>query len=274
MVLTKRIIPPCLDLKDGRVVKGTHFVGLRDAGDPVELAQRYNEQGADEVVFLDITATREDRGGTIIDVVQRAADQLFLPLTVGGGIRTIEDMKQILRAGADKVSINSSAVADPNLISQGAERFGTQCIVVAVDVRRNYETTPGKTPITLADGQECWYEVVTHGGSRGGTGGLDAVAWVREAEERGAGEILLTSMETDGTKEGGFDIPITGAVSERSGSRWSRAAAWGGRSTLYEGFTEGKADACLAASVFHYGEFTVRQVKEYLAGRGGIPVRL
>ncbi len=268
MVLTKRIIP-CLDLKNGRVVKGTHFVGLRDAGDPVELAQRYNEQGADEVVFLDIAATREDRS-TIVDVVQRAADELFLPLTIGGGIRTIEDMKQILRAGADKVSINSSAVADPGLISQGAERFGTQCIVVAVDVRRSYETAPGKTPITLADGRECWYEVVTHGGSRGT--GLDAVAWAAEAEERGAGEILLTSMETDGTKEG-FDIPVTRAVSEAVGVPVVASGGVGTLDHFYEGFTEGKADACLAASVFHYGEFTVRQVKDYLAERG-IPVRL
>ncbi|MGI5938889.1 MULTISPECIES: imidazole glycerol phosphate synthase subunit HisF [Methanoculleus] len=268
MVLTKRIIP-CLDLKDGRVVKGTHFVGLRDAGDPVELAQRYNEQGADEVVFLDITATREDRS-TIIDVVQRAADELFLPLTVGGGIRTIDDMKQILRAGADKVSINSSAVADPDLITRGAERFGTQCIVVAVDVRRNYRMEPGKTPVALADGRECWYEVVTHGGSR--ATGIDAVVWAAEAEERGAGEILLTSMETDGTKEG-FDIPITRAISEEVGIPVIASGGVGTLEHFYTGFTEGKADACLAASVFHYGELTVRQVKEYLAERG-IPVRL
>ena len=268
MVLTKRIIP-CLDLKDGRVVKGTHFIGLRDAGDPVELAQRYNEQGADEVVFLDITATRENRG-TIIDVIRRAADELFLPLTVGGGIRTIDDMKQILRAGADKVSINSSAVQDPELISRGAERFGTQCIVVAVDVRRNYDMEQGLTPVALADGRECWYEVVTHGGSRGT--GLDAVAWAKDAEERGAGEILLTSMETDGTKEG-FDIPITRAVSEAVGVPVVASGGVGTLEHFYEGFTEGKADACLAASVFHYGEFTVRQVKEYLAERG-IPVRL
>jgi len=268
MVLTKRIIP-CLDLKDGRVVKGTHFVGLRDAGDPVELAQRYNEQGADEVVFLDITATREDRS-TIIDVVQRAADELFLPLTGGGGIRTIDDMKQILRAGADKVSINSSAVADPDLITRGAERFGTQCIVVAVDVRRNYRMEPGKTPVALADGRECWYEVVTHGGSR--ATGIDAVVWAAEAEERGAGEILLTSMETDGTKEG-FDIPITRAISEEVGIPVIASGGVGTLEHFYTGFTEGKADACLAASVFHYGELTVRQVKEYLAERG-IPVRL
>ncbi|MCK8517943.1 imidazole glycerol phosphate synthase subunit HisF [Methanoculleus sp. 7T] len=268
MVLTKRIIP-CLDLKDGRVVKGTHFVGLRDAGDPVALAQRYNEQGADEVVFLDITASKEHRS-TIIDVVQRASDQLFLPLTVGGGIRTIEDMQQVLRAGADKVSINSSAVQNPELISQGAERFGTQCIVVAVDVRRNYAMEPEKTPIALADGRECWYEVVTHGGSK--PTGLDAIAWAREVEERGAGEILLTSMETDGTKEG-FDIPVTRAVSEAVGIPVIASGGVGTLEHFYEGFAEGKADACLAASVFHYGEFTVRQVKDYLAGRG-IPVRL
>jgi cyclase len=268
MVLTKRIIP-CLDLKDGRVVKGTHFVGLRDAGDPVELAQRYNEQGADEVVFLDITASKEQRG-TIIDVVQRAADQLFLPLTVGGGIRTLDDMQQILRAGADKVSINTSAVQDPTLIARGAERFGTQCIVVAMDVRRNMEMRPKKTPVALPDGSECWYEVVIYGGSK--PTGIDAISWAREAEERGAGEILLTSMETDGTKEG-FDIPITAAI---SGDVGIPVIASGGVGTLehfYSGFSEGKADACLAASVFHYGEFTVHQVKEYLAARG-IPVRL
>ena len=268
MVLTKRIIP-CLDLKGGRVVKGTHFVGLRDAGDPVELARRYNEQGADEMVFLDIAASKERRG-TIIDVVRRAAAELSIPLTVGGGIRTTDDMQQILKAGADKVSINSSAVQDPDLISRGAERFGSQRIVVAMDVRRNYRIEPGRTPVTLADGRECWYEVVTHGGSR--ATGLDAVAWAREVEERGAGEILLTSMEADGTKEG-FDIPITAAV---AGAVTIPVIASGGVGTLehfYAGFMEGKADACLAASVFHYGEFTVRQVKDYLAERG-IPVRL
>ncbi len=268
MALAKRIIP-CLDLKDGRVVKGTHFVGLRDAGDPVELARRYDEQGADEVIFLDIAASKERRG-TIIDAIQRAADDLSLPLTVGGGIRTTDDMHQILRAGADKVSINSSAVQDPDLVSRGAERFGVRCIVVAMDVRRNHRMEPGRTPIALAGGRECWYEVVTHGGSR--ATGLDAVAWAREVEQRGAGEILLTSMEADGTKEG-FDIPITAAV---AGAVSIPVIASGGVGTLehfYVGFTEGGADACLAASVFHYGEFTVRQVKEYLAGRG-IPVRL
>ncbi len=268
MVLTKRIIP-CLDLKDGRVVKGTHFVGLRDAGDPVELARRYNDQGADEVVFLDITASKERRS-TTIDVIQRAAAELSIPLTVGGGIRTVDDMHQVLRAGADKVSINSSAVQDPDLISRGAGRFGTKAIVVGVDVRRNYTMGPGKTAITLADGQKCWYEVVTHGGSR--PTGLDAVAWAEGAEKRGAGEILLTSMETDGTKEG-FDIPITAAVSEAVGIPVIASGGVGRLEHFYEGFTKGKADACLAASVFHSGEFTVRQVKEYLAERG-IPVRL
>ncbi|HZD42976.1 MAG TPA: imidazole glycerol phosphate synthase subunit HisF [Methanomicrobiales archaeon] len=268
MVLTRRIIP-CLDIKDGRVVKGCHFLDLRDAGDPVELAQRYNEQGADEVVFLDITASKEQRG-TIIEVIQRAADQLFLPLTVGGGIRTIEDIQQILRAGADKVSINTSAVQDPPLIDRAAHRFGTQCIVVAVDVRRTFAKNPISTPIPLPDGRECWYEVVTYGGSH--PTGIDAVSWCREAEERGAGEILLTSMETDGTKAG-FDIPVTAAISETVSIPVIASGGVGTLEHFYDGFTLGKADACLAASVFHYGEFTVRQVKEYLATRG-IPVRL
>jgi cyclase len=268
MVLTRRIIP-CLDLKDGRVVKGTHFVELRDAGDPVALAQRYNEQGADEVVFLDITASREQRG-IIIDLIQRAADQLFLPLTVGGGIRNLEDIQQILRAGADKVSINTSAVKDPTLISRSAERFGTQCIVVAVDVRRNYEIQPEKTLIPLPDGRECWYEVVIYGGHT--PTGIDAMHWIQEAEERGAGEILLTSMETDGTRNG-FDIPITRAVTDGVGIPVVASGGVGTLAHFYEGFVDGQADACLAASVFHYGEFTINQVKEYLAGRG-IPVRL
>lgn len=268
MALTRRIIP-CLDLKDGRVVKGTHFLQLRDAGDPVELAQRYNEQGADEVVFLDITASREQRG-TIIDVIQRAADQLFLPLTVGGGIRSVDDIQQILRAGADKVSINTSAVQDPALISRGAEKFGTQCIVLAEDVRRNYAPNPKATPIQLPDGRSCWYEVVTYGGSK--PTGIDAVAWAKEAEERGAGEILLTSMETDGTKNG-FDLPITAAISEAASIPVIASGGVGTLEHFYDGFTLGKADACLAASVFHYGELTVREVKDYLARRG-IPVRL
>jgi len=268
MTLTRRIIP-CLDLKDGRVVKGTHFLALRDAGDPVKLAQRYNEQGADEVVFLDITASTEKRG-TIIEVIQRAADQLFLPLTVGGGIRSVDDIQQILRAGADKVSINTSAVHDPSLLSRGAEKFGTQCIVLAEDVRRNFSENPAGTPVTLPNGQTCWYEVVIYGGSK--PTGIDAIKWAKEAEERGAGEILLTSMETDGTKNG-FDIPVTAAISDAVGIPVIASGGVGTLEHFYDGFVYGKADACLAASVFHYGELTVREVKEYLARRG-IPVRL
>ncbi|MDD1701552.1 MAG: imidazole glycerol phosphate synthase subunit HisF [Methanoregula sp.] len=268
MVLTRRIIP-CLDLKDGRVVKGTNFLGLRDAGDPVELASRYNDQGADEVVFLDITASKEKRG-IIIDLIQRAADQLFLPLTVGGGLRTLDDIQQILRAGADKVSLNTSAVHDPAIITKGAESFGTQCIVVAMDVKRNFTENPEAVPVKLCDGRTCWYEVVIYGGSK--PTGIDAVRWAKEAEERGAGEILLTSMETDGTKNG-FDIAITRAISESANIPVIASGGVGTLEHFYDGFTKGKADACLAASVFHYGEFTVREVKEYLARRD-IPVRL
>jgi cyclase len=268
MVLTRRIIP-CLDLKDGRVVKGTNFLGLRDAGDPVELAERYNEQGADEVVFLDITASKEKRG-IIIDLIKRAADQLFLPLTVGGGIRSLDDIQQILRAGADKVSINTSAVHDPALITKGAESFGTQCIVLAMDVRRNFTQNPRAIPVHLDNGETCWYEVVIYGGSK--PTGMDAVAWAREAEDRGAGEILLTSMETDGTKKG-FDIAVTSAISDAAGIPVIASGGVGTLEHFYEGFTRGKADACLAASVFHYGEFTVRDVKKYLKERD-IPVRL
>lgn len=268
MVLTRRIIP-CLDLKDGRVVKGTNFIGLRDAGDPVELASRYNDQGADEVVFLDITASKEKRG-IIVEVIKRAADQLFLPLTVGGGLRTLDDIQRILRAGADKVSLNTSAVQDPSLITRGAEAFGTQCIVCAIDVRRNFSDNEKATPVALGDGRSCWYEVVTYGGSK--PTGIDAIAWAKEAEERGAGEILLTSMETDGTKNG-FDIPITAAISDATGIPIIASGGVGTLAHFYDGFVNGKADACLAASIFHYGEFTIKEVKEYLRGRG-IPVRL
>jgi imidazole glycerol-phosphate synthase subunit HisF len=268
MVLTRRIIP-CLDIKDGRVVKGTHFVELRDAGDPVELAQRYNDQGADEVVFLDITASKEHRG-TLIEVIRRAADRLFLPLTVGGGIRSIDDIQAILRAGADKVSINTSAVHEPDLISKSAEVFGTQCIVLAMDVRRNFTKNPCGTPVMLPDGSICWYEVVIYGGSR--PTGIDAIMWAKEAEERGAGEILLTSMETDGTKAG-FDIPVTRAISDTCGIPVIASGGVGTFEHFYDGFSNGRADACLAASVFHYGEMTVSAVKRYLALRN-IPVRL
>lgn len=263
MTLTRRIIP-CLDIKDGRVVKGTNFLGLKDAGDPVELAARYNEQGADEVVFLDITASRENRG-MIIDVIQKAADELFLPLTVGGGIRTLDDIQRTLRAGADKVSINSSAIENPSLISESAKAFGTQCIVVAIDVKRRTTNEPGMTRIKLSDGSSCWYEVMTRGGSK--PTGIDAVKWAKEAESRGAGEILLTSMETDGTREG-FDIPVTAAVSESVGIPVIASGGVGKMEHFYDGFALGKADAALAASVFHYGEMTIAEVKNYLIQRG------
>jgi cyclase len=267
MVLTRRIIP-CLDIKDGRVVKGTNFVGLRDAGDPVELAERYNEQGADEVVFLDITASKEKRG-MIMDVIRRAADRLFLPLTVGGGIRTLEDVQQTLRAGADKVSINTSAVEDPGLIERAAQAFGTQCVVVAMDVRRNMSPNPDASMIPLKDGSECWYEVVTYGGSR--PTGIDAVHWAQTVEDLGAGEILLTSMETDGTKDG-FDIPITATISDTVNIPIIVSGGVGSLHHFYEGFVEGRADAALAASVFHFGELTVAEVKNYLIDRN-IPIR-
>ncbi|MDR2854580.1 MAG: imidazole glycerol phosphate synthase subunit HisF [Methanomicrobiales archaeon] len=292
MALTKRIIP-CLDIKDGRVVKGTKFIDLRDAGDPVERAAVYNEQGADEVVFLDITASKEKRGA-LLSVIGRAADELFLPLTVGGGIHDTNDITELLRAGADKVSINTGGVKDPELYTKGADIFGNQCIVAAIDVRRRYDIDveiklealskergvrsketqipiPEKpNPIRLPDGTACWYEVVIYGGST--PTGIDAVWWAKEAEARGAGEILLTSMETDGEKDG-FDLAITKAVAD---SVHVPIIASGGVGTLehfYDGFTKGNADACLAASVFHYGTYTVLDVKRYLHDRG-INVRL
>lgn len=268
MGLTRRIIP-CLDLKDGRVVKGVNFEGLRDAGDPVELARTYNEQGADEVVFLDIAASKNNRQ-TMVDVIGRAADQLFLPLTVGGGIRTVKDIQEILRAGADKVSLNTAAVKTPEVITEGAKLFGNQCIVLAEDVRRNYEMSEGVTPVHLADGRICWYEVVIYGGSH--PTGMDAILWAQDAVRRGAGEILLTSMETDGVKTG-FDLEITAAISDNVDVPVIASGGVGTLEHFYDGFVKGKADACLAASVFHYGEMTIRDVKEYLASRG-VAVRL
>lgn len=268
MGLTRRIIP-CLDLKDGRVVKGVNFEGLRDAGDPVELARTYNEQGADEVVFLDIAASKNNRQ-TMVDVIGRAAGQLFLPLTVGGGIRTVKDIQEILRAGADKVSLNTAAVKTPEVITEGAKLFGNQCIVLAEDVRRNYEMREGVTPVHLADGRICWYEVVIYGGSH--PTGMDAILWAQDAVRRGAGEILLTSMETDGVKTG-FDLEITAAISDNVDVPVIASGGVGTLEHFYDGFVKGKADACLAASVFHYGEMTIRDVKEYLASRG-VAVRL
>jgi len=251
-MLAKRIIP-CLDVREGRVVKGVHFENLRDAGDPVELARFYSEQGADEIVFLDITATHEERR-TIIDVVERTAREVFVPLTVGGGIRTPDDFQALLRAGADKISINSAAVRNPALINQASTRFGNQCVVVAIDGRKK------------ADGA---YEVVVNGG-RIGTG-IDPVKWAVECEQRGAGEILLTSMETDGTKAG-YDLELTRMIVDAVSIPVIMSGGCGSLEHFYEGFTKGGGDAALAATLFHYGELTVPQVKEYLKGRG-VPVR-
>jgi imidazole glycerol-phosphate synthase subunit HisF len=256
MGLAKRIIP-CLDVTAGRVVKGINFVGLRDAGDPVEIARRYNEQGADELTFLDITASSDARD-LIVGVVEAVAEQVFIPLTVGGGVRSVADVQRLLNAGADKVSINTAAVQDPRLVQEATARYGSQCIVVAIDARR----APGP-------GAPRW-EVYTHGGRK--ATGLDAVEWGRRMEAAGAGEILLTSMDRDGTKTG-FDIELTRAFSDALSIPLIASGGVGNLDHLAEGILQGRADAVLAASVFHYGEFTVRQAKEHLAKRG-IEVRL
>lgn len=253
-MLAKRIIP-CLDVTGGRVVKGVRFVDLKDAGDPVEVARRYDEEEADELTFLDITASHEKRD-ILIDVVRRTAEQVFMPLTVGGGVRTLDDIRNLLSAGADKVSINTAAVADPDFVRRAAERFGSQCTVVAVDAR----AVPGK-PGT--------WEVYTHGGRR--PTGIDAVAWVARMEESGAGEILLTSMDRDGTRDG-YDIPLTRAVADRVGIPVIASGGVGTLDHLLAGLTEGGADAVLAASIFHYREHTVAEAKEYLR-RHGVSVR-
>ncbi len=252
-MLTKRIIP-CLDVTAGRVVKGTKFLELRDAGDPVECAVSYNNQGADELVFLDITATSDNRG-TMVDVVARTAERCFMPLTVGGGIRSVADMKQMLQAGADKVSVNSAAVYQPTLINQGAETFGAQCIVVAIDAKRNGDGT---------------WRVYTAGGRTPTE--LDAVAWAREAAERGAGEILLTSMDADGTKAG-YDIELYQAVNAAVNIPVIASGGAGTVEHMVEVLETGRADAVLAASIFHFGEMTVGEVKRRLAAQG-VPVRL
>ncbi|MEO5838409.1 MAG: imidazole glycerol phosphate synthase subunit HisF [Acidimicrobiales bacterium] len=242
-----RVIP-CLDVDAGRVVKGVNFVGLRDAGDPVELAARYDIEGADELVFLDITASSDARD-TMIDVVTRTAEQVFIPFTVGGGIRSVEDARRMLRAGADKVSVNTAAVDRPELISEIAAEFGAQCVVVAIDARRS----------------AMGFEVFTHGG-RTATG-LDAIEWAARAESLGAGEILLTSMDRDGTRDG-FDIELTRAISERVNIPVIASGGVGTLEHLVDGVLEGKADAVLAASIFHFGEHTVHEAKQYLAERG------
>ncbi len=271
-MLTKRIIP-CLDVTfiegKGRVVKGIEFVNLRDAGDPVNLAKRYNDEGADELVFLDITASHEGRR-TMIEVVEKTAEQVFIPLTVGGGIRNIQDIENLLCAGADKVSINTSAVKDPDLITKASDIFGTQCIVVAIDCRRNRNLEKGKTAVKLEDGTKAWYEVVIYGGRK--PTGIDAVEWAERVEKLGAGEILLTSMDRDGTKDG-YDIPITKKISEEVGIPVIASGGAGNPEHFYEGFVTAGADACLAASLFHFGELSIRGVKEYLKNRG-VEVRI
>ncbi|MCP5151409.1 MAG: imidazole glycerol phosphate synthase subunit HisF [Ectothiorhodospiraceae bacterium] len=254
MPLAKRVIP-CLDVDAGRVVKGVRFVDIRDAGDPVEVAARYDEQGADEITFLDITASSDSRD-TMVHVVEAVAARVFIPLTVGGGVRSIDDVRRLLNAGADKVSINTAAVRDPELVRRAAERFGSQCIVVAIDAKRS--------------GTASGFEVFTHGG-RNGTG-IDAVAWAREVEALGAGEILLTSMDRDGTRSG-FDLELTRAVVDAVSIPVIASGGVGGLDDLADGVTTGGADAVLAASIFHFGEHTVRDAKRRMRERG-VEVRL
>ena len=250
-MVAKRIIP-CLDVNEGRVVKGVNFVNLRDAGDPVEIARRYESEGADELVFLDITASHEARD-ILVDIVAATAEQVFMPLTVGGGIRTIRDCRNILNAGADKVSVNSAAVNDPEFITAASARFGAQCVVVAIDPKR-----------IVVDGRERW-EVHINGG-RVGTG-LEAVAWAQEVARRGAGEILLTVMDADGTLDG-YDIEITRAVAEAVEIPVIASGGAGSPEHMYDVLTDGCADAALAASIFHFGTYTIAETKDYLAGRG------
>ncbi len=255
-MLAKRILP-CLDVNAGRVVKGVNFVDLKDAGDPVELAKVYNDAGADELVFLDITATHEDRG-TIIDVVYRTAEQVFIPLTVGGGISSLEHIKNLLRAGADKVSINSAAVREPNLINRGSDRFGKQCIVVAIDARRrDNPSNPG-------------WDVYVRGGRK--NTGIDALEWAKEMETRGAGELLVTSMDADGT-QAGYDLDLTSAIASSVEIPVIASGGAGNCQHIFEAFSRGKAEAALLASLLHYRQLTVRQVKTYLQERN-VSVRI
>jgi imidazole glycerol-phosphate synthase subunit HisF len=255
-MLAKRILP-CLDVKAGRVVKGINFVNLQDAGDPVELAKVYNEAGADELVFLDITATHEDRD-TIIDVVYRTAEQVFIPLTVGGGIQSLENVKNLLRAGADKVSINSTAVRDPDFVNRASDRFGNQCIVVAIDARQRKDlNNPG-------------WDVYVRGGRE--NTGLDAIQWAIEVEKRGAGEILLTSMDADGTKAG-YDLDLTRKIADSVQIAVVASGGAGNCEHIHQALTEGKAEAALLASLLHYGELSVLEIKHYLNERS-VPIRI
>lgn len=257
MALAKRIIP-CLDVENGRVVKGVQFVDIRDAGDPVEVAKRYDEQGADEITFLDITATHEGRD-TMVHTVEKMASQVFIPLTVGGGIRTCDDIRTMLNAGADKVSINSAAVKNPDFVREAAERFGSQCIVVAIDAKK-----------VSQPGEEDKWEIFTHGGRK--PTGLDAVEWAKKMVALGAGEILLTSMDQDGVKNG-YDIGVTRAISEAVNVPVIASGGVGNLDHLVEGCIDGKADAVLAASIFHFNEYTVPEAKQYMRDKG-IEVRL
>jgi len=268
-VLAKRIIP-CLDVKDGKVVKGVQFVNLKIEGDPAKLAAIYEEQGADELVFLDITASSEKRG-TILDVVKRTADMVSIPFTVGGGIRNIVDIKNVLSSGADKVSMNTAAVREPNLVKRAAEIFGSQCIVVAIDTKRVYveKAVPDKAIANTAAGK-CWWEVYVEGG-RVPTG-MDAIVWTKTVKELGAGEFLPTSMDCDGIQNG-YDIPLTKSISEATNLPVIASGGAGNLEHIYEVLTAGKADAALAASIFHRSQYSVREVKEYLA-RKGVSVRL
>jgi cyclase len=257
MGLAKRIIP-CLDVTAGRVVKGVNFVGLRDAGDPIEIARRYDEQGADELTFLDITASSDERD-IILHIIEEVANQVFIPLTVGGGVRSVEDVRRLLNAGADKVGINTAAVTNPQLVADAASRFGSQCIVVAIDAKQ-----------VSAEGEPLLWHVFTHGGRK--DTGLDAVEWAKKMESLGAGEILLTSMDRDGTKIG-FNLDLTRAVSDAVSVPVIASGGVGNLDHLVDGVKKGHADAVLAASIFHYGEFTVRQAKEHMA-KNLIEVRL
>jgi cyclase len=254
-MLNKRIIP-CLDVTNGRVVKGVNFVDLRDAGDPVEVAERYDAEGADELTFLDITATHEGRD-TILEIIEATAERVFMPLTVGGGVRNLDDIRALLQAGADKVSINSAAVRSPDFIRAAAERFGSQCIVVAIDAKRVSDTPPR-------------WEIFTHGGRR--PTGIDALEWAERMEAYGAGEFLVTSMDRDGTKIG-YDNELNHAISSRARVPLIASGGAGNLEHLYDGFVEGGADAVLAASIFHYQQYTIGEAKAYLADRG-VPVRI
>lgn len=259
-MLAKRIIP-CLDVTGGRVVKGVNFVELRDAGDPVEIAARYNAQGADELTFLDITATSDGRD-LILPIIEAVASQVFIPLTVGGGVRTVADVRRLLNAGADKTSFNSAAIADPQVISDASQKYGSQCIVVAIDAKR-------RSPDEAATRGAGW-DVYSHGGRK--NTGLDAIEWAAEMARRGAGEILLTSMDRDGTKSG-FDLALTRAVSDAVGVPVIASGGVGNLDHLVDGIREGHATAVLAASIFHFGEYTIRQAKDHML-RAGLPMRL